>query len=575
MLRKKKTNFGTKLLIYFTLLNLISIILPSVSFSYIYRKHIYENYATAVEDMANNILSEANRKTNDIKRVANSFIFDKTFYRMLYRRYEGIERQNIINDYLLPLGNSTVKFIESEISVKLYIFNDSIPEYFYTRDSEYATARKKTFEILHMKRIMSNDEYMSFYNSESYAVWKQVEYDEEEQKISLLCKLTNYSTMENIGIIRINVALQELFGDLLPQSFQQQYSYDVLTTDNKILLHSGNTFEFDKNDTETTNNIGDSGFKIALKMPRSNISKGIYKAVRSIVFTALICFISTLFMVLFFKKRLYKNIKIILDGITKFQKGDYDYCIKNVEFDEFNKIANSLNGFAQNTGHLINDIYEVMIQNQDIEMQMLQAKVNPHFMYNIFNMISQMASCGKNDDIISVVDKSAKFYRSLLSKNKNYNDLNAELNCLKQYFEIVKIQRPDTVEVVYDIEPECLTCQVPNFILQPIVENSIKHAIIDKHIKIEITAKRIGDDLQIVIGDDGIGMTKEQVEQAFQFSRNSGYGLYNINERILLRYGNVRYGIVCNSEYMKGTEMILTLPYTTQVGNEEGELELV
>ena len=173
-----------------------------------------------------------------------------------------------------------------------------------------------------------------------------------------------------------------------------------------------------------------------------------------------------------------------------------------------------------------------------------------------------MAKAGETDGIVKIVDKTAKFYRSALSKKSEMGTVGSELDILRHYFEIIDIQRPGAVTVEYNIDDNVMQCCIPSFTLQPIVENSIKHAMIDGKIIIKISASYEPRDntLVIVIADNGMGMTDEQIKELFLLRENRGYGLYNINERIRLKYSDAKYNIRCESKYGEGTRIILTLP---------------
>lgn len=108
-----------------------------------------------------------------------------------------------------------------------------------------------------------------------------------------------------------------------------------------------------------------------------------------------------------------------------------------------------------------------------------------------------------------------------------------------------------------------LDCIIPSFTLQPIVENSVKHAIVDGKITITVSAHYNSREnlVEIVVQDDGIGMTEQQLKELFTLRENRGYGLYNINERIRLKYADPKYNIYCESTYGKGAKIILTIAY--------------
>ena len=90
--------------------------------------------------------------------------------------------------------------------------------------------------------------------------------------------------------------------------------------------------------------------------------------------------------------------------------------------------------------------------------------------------------------------------------------------------------------------------------------------MIEGKIEITISARRQDDDLVIKVKDNGIGMKKEQLDQLLSYKKNGGYGFYNINARMRLRYSQTKYGISCTSEYGKGTEVTLLFPFIAEYG---------
>ncbi len=562
---KLRRSYNAKLIVVFTVLNLISVMFSGMMYYIMLENVIYNNYSSVVEDTGKQIYSEISRRMEEIQRVSHTFIFDQSLHLTLRKYFEGYERQTVLTDYLLHKGNTALVLTNMNTSIKLYINNESVPEYYYNSEQP----NKKKFEVLHTSRIEKEEYYRNLLQLKGFESWQQVGDDAVNGRISLLVRLIDFSTMKDSGILRITMSLDELFGNVFPESFLQEAFYHITDGNNNIIYSNADPLESEERFETVTQQI--DKFVIDLRMPFSNINKGVNASLFQLSFILCGCFLLTFIIALIFCRILYSNVNKISDGIKEFKNGNYKYNIEISGGDEFNQIATSLNGFAHSVDHLVNDVYEVMIQKQDAELQMLQAKINPHFMYNIFSIISQLAAAGKNDEIVKMVDMTSKFYRSALSKSTKNNNLADELRILDDYFNIINIQRKDAVKKIYEIDEKTLDCLIPNFILQPIVENSIKHAMIDGHITITIRSVFEEKDVVITIQDNGIGMTEEQLEQLFKFKPNSGYGLYNINERIRMRYHDPRHTLTCKSVYGEGTEVMLRLPFLTQEDGEEVE----
>ena len=568
--RKTLNNsYSTKLILFFTLLNFFCILLSSTSFYFLLRNQVYDNYAVSVDDTAAQVCSKIDRKMDEIKRIADMFIFDQSFHAAVGKEYKGLERQDFLNDYLLPKGKTALILSDMHLVLNLYLNNTSIPEYYYRRSSDDIAIHQKNFGVMHTDRILNEPYYKELYSNPNFVEWKQTDDDAEFKTVSLLAKLSNFSSNKDNGMLRITVSLDELFGDTMPENFQQEVYYSVIDSAGKEVYTNRDNRENNEFRFNAEQKLANGGYTIKLSMPHSNISKGLLAVSRNVGLIALFCFVLAFLIALGFRKILYHNIDSIVDGIREFQCGNYEARISDMGSDEFAAIADAFNAMAQSMEHLVNDVYEVMIQKQDAELQMLQAKINPHFMYNIFNIISQLASAGKDEDIIKIARKTSGFYRRALSKRTDGNSLEDEIAILDDYFDIIDIQRPGAVQKRYEIEPGTEVCLMPNFILQPIVENAVKHAMVDGKIEITIRARREGADMRITVSDNGIGMTPEQADEIFQFRPGSGYGLYNISERIRLRYSDTRYDITCESRYGHGTDIILVLPFKTQSDEED------
>ena len=566
-----RNSYSTKLIVFFALLNFFCIVLSSVSFYILLRNQVYDNYAVSVDDTTAQIKTDIDRKMDEIKRMAEMFIFDQSFHTAVNRPYAGIERQNILNDYLLPKEKTALVLSDMRLSIKLYLNNETIPEYYYIRSEDSSAPPHKKFEVMHTARIADQAYYKELYGQQNFVNWKQVEDDRDTSAISLLAKLTNFSGNSDSGMLRIVVDMEELFGSTVPENFQQKVYYAITDIDGNTIYSNQAMPETGEKPITAELALSDGGYTVHLAMPRSNISQGLSAVLRNVNLIALFCFLVTFIMALGFRRILYHNMDCIVDGIQEFRSGNYEARIEGGGSDEFASIATAFNGMAQSIEHLVNDVYEGMIQKQDAELQMLQAKINPHFMYNIFNIISQLAIAGKDEDIIRIAQKTSRFYRRALSKRADGNTLADEIAILDDYFDIIEIQRPGAVQRRYEIEPQLSCCLVPNFILQPIVENAVKHAMIDGKITIAVRAYQQGEDVHIIVSDNGIGMTNEQAEQLFKSRPGSGYGLYNISERMRLRYSEARYDITCRSEYGKGTDIILLLPLRTKIEEEMDE----
>ena len=194
------------------------------------------------------------------------------------------------------------------------------------------------------------------------------------------------------------------------------------------------------------------------------------------------------------------------------------------------------------------------------EIKALQAQINPHFLFNALNTI--VYYCRQKPEIArDLLLKLAQFYRNNLSRLDDFIDLKTELQHIDAYIQIEAARFSGKLKVEYNIPPGC-SVTIPPFILQPIVENAVKHGLYPKKEGglIVLTGCRCGDRLEITVQDDGVGMDEEMCCRILQETvERKGIGLINVHQRLKAIYGE-EYGLKIESEKGKGTSVSLAFP---------------
>lgn len=194
------------------------------------------------------------------------------------------------------------------------------------------------------------------------------------------------------------------------------------------------------------------------------------------------------------------------------------------------------------------------------ELKALQAQINPHFLFNAINTIVSLTRT-KPDEARKLLIHLGNYFRKNLEQNLEEVDLYKEIEHINSYLEIEKARFGDKLEVEYHIE-ENIDCKLPPLILQPLVENAIKHGIFGKIEggKIEIIARDIDLGTELIVKDNGVGIAKEKLESLFEKgSTSEGIGMKNVNERLVNKYGP-EYGLKIESEVNKGTTISMVIP---------------
>ena len=235
---------------------------------------------------------------------------------------------------------------------------------------------------------------------------------------------------------------------------------------------------------------------------------------------------------------------------------------------EATALSNSMNTMIDKINELLEQVTTEQIRLRKAEFELLQAQINPHFLYNTLDAIIWLAEAGEQKRGVGMVRNLSDFFRTSLNQGKDINSIKEEMLHVKSYLEIQHVRYQDILS--YDIEvPEALYIySIPKITIQPLVENALYHGIKNKrgmgHISIRGQAGE--KDFTITVTDDGIGIDEtrlRQVQSGIQNKVLTGkdfYGLYNVCERIRLNFGE-EYGIFIESVYGEGTSVRVILPY--------------
>lgn len=231
-------------------------------------------------------------------------------------------------------------------------------------------------------------------------------------------------------------------------------------------------------------------------------------------------------------------------------------------------LSDSLNTMIDKINELLEQVTTEQIRLRKAEFELLQSQINPHFLYNTLDTIVWLAEAGEQSKVVSMVGSLSEFFRSTLSRGKDIVSIREELQHVRSYLEIQQVRYQDILEYEIRVPEELYDCRIPKLTVQPLVENALYHGIKNKRGvgNIHISGYRREDGCVLRIEDNGAGIVRERLLQVQDGIRNkilTGkdiYGLYNVNERIRLNFGE-RYGIVIESEYGEGTVVEILLPY--------------
>ena len=230
-------------------------------------------------------------------------------------------------------------------------------------------------------------------------------------------------------------------------------------------------------------------------------------------------------------------------------------------------------GLEKNVGRLINTVsslmeeaYEAKGKEREAQLKALQAQINPHFLYNTLDTINWMAIRRDAEDICSTVGALAQYFRLSLNKGRDIVTIADELELAKAYLDIQASRFADMFTYRLEVEQEIRSLPIPKLSLQPIIENALLHGIQNNEEQKGTLAIKGGASIGgywLQVADDGAGMEEKQAAAILNEARpgSSGYGLYNVHERIRLFAGQ-ESGLTIYSRPKEGTvvEIRVKLP---------------
>lgn len=228
--------------------------------------------------------------------------------------------------------------------------------------------------------------------------------------------------------------------------------------------------------------------------------------------------------------------------------------------DELYELERNYDEMLARLFRLMDENKENMEVQRKLEIDALQMQINPHFLYNTLDAIAWMAKIKKQSEIEKLVINLAKFFRLSLHKGDKYIFIREEAELIEHFLEIEKIRFPDTINYVCNLSDNTGDYKTLKLILQPIVENCIKHGFAGKEGvgTIDISARQEENDVVIDVTDDGCGFEVPDDFWTKKTDKPNGYGLYNVNERIRLEYGE-GYGLSIRSRVGVGTTVTVRI----------------
>ena len=308
-------------------------------------------------------------------------------------------------------------------------------------------------------------------------------------------------------------------------------------------------------------------WKLFFLIPNSYLQTGLSGALLNFIAISVICISIGIIVTFIFSYSIILPLNEVNKGLQQFEEGNLSISLSEKAHDEITALSIQFNHMAKKINGLLDKVKNDEKQKRKLEIQALQAQINPHFLANTLNTAAYIARMKREETIEILLNAIIELLRNSMKNDDSMHLIKNEMELIKQYITIQDYRLLGKFTVNIQIEPEIEKYSIPRFILQPVVENAIIHGVepLDRRGAISIRGYLQDEKILFVITDNGVGMEKEQVEKMLNNRSNiekgrfSGVGIGNVNSRMQLIFGE-QYGLTIKSEKNMFTSVVISFP---------------
>lgn len=568
----RRISISKRIVILILLVSVLPILLVG-SFGYLQaRSAIYRTAADYNQKLVDIIKQNITLRLQEFVNLSDELILNTTVRNAL----ESYEDMDSTQKYW------TVQNIYSEVRSK------------YTRIADICDIRIVTvnnlpiystgFLYLNSEQDLLN--YHRISQSEDPLLWYTTQYDDMPY-IVLSRKITNLSTRDVLGyiIIHINadvldelysrfnldnsayIVLLDSFGSTLPDTGtltaeQEKTFSDILTLEktDDIQRYEGSSEDFIYYSA-----MEELGLTLVTSIPNRVLTAPIQSMFGAILLFLLVCILLSIIVSRYIWKSITGPLTKLVAYIKDTSELKFDTDFTDNSRDELGFMAQSYNNIVKIMKNMVTQIEQEQEDKRKAEIRLLQAQINPHFLFNTLDSLRFTAMMSRADTVSEGLSSLSHILRNSIIDDNSYITVSDEIRCIEDYIVIQKIRYGEFIELHKQIEPGTDDCLIMKFLLQPIVENSIIHGMQKKEtLDITIQTERKDDQIEIIISDNGSGFDMdEKIDKEtniIKSSKMSGIGLENVKQRLELEF-RTEQSFTIHSEKGVGTTVTIRYPF--------------
>ena len=525
-----------------------------------------------------------------MKEITN---YTQEKYNRVYDLLNYMESSNNIGELLAKVKNhpeaayqyENIKFINNSLSAILASDSDFLDTILITANGSIYSDTKSTSRTISVSYDYLNQKEIKDFLKSDQAIAEisdKPRYVENSQEpvISFLTKIydpSKYPKRSVVGVFLFNIGADSFQNKFLDYSRNLKGSLTLVNSSDQILFsfnpsnwgqQYNRVLQEPEDSVVDSMKVGLSGMNVIDAVSPSIFQSelNVIKHNLSVLIILIVLFNIVITMLIF---RLFINrIQPLVHYMEKVQGGSLDSRIPIKSRDEIGKLSVSFNQMCDKLQDYINRVYYAEINQKNAELSMLQAQINPHFLFNTLETIRMKAHNDGNEELASMTALLGSLFRWNVKSSSRIISAAEELDYIKTYLEIQQFRIPGGFEYEINVPDEILNMGIPKLILQPLVENVFSHGFEGKmqDSMLVIGGKLCGGAVELWVADNGAGMT-EQTRKRLEIEKNrqpnesdhSHIGIINVHQRLSLIFGD-DFGVEIDSGESAGTTVTVRFP---------------
>ncbi|MDR1688627.1 MAG: sensor histidine kinase [Clostridiales bacterium] len=429
-------------------------------------------------------------------------------------------------------------------------------------------------------------------NRNSKGLQTNIVFEADGDDMLVMHRMNDFSTGKGIAIFVLRIRMQVYIDMLEKLKTDYRETAVLINDDNKVLLSVGDEYGgFDesglneifpqleknthagfqsKNNLIFFDSVLNGKLKAVCVVPNKIILQSIWRTVSIGLIIMISAVIAAVILSILISRFVSRPIIQLSEKMRTYNISETFIFDEIKREDEIGYLENSFNIMVKRNQELIANELEINRKKRDAQIKALQAQINPHFIYNTLQIVGSMALNNQIDDIYPVVVTISDIMRYSFNFSQEMVPIKREVDYLKGYLSIQNRRFNNRISFEIHIPDDVMDTYIPRLILQPILENSFVHGLLEWTGDWKICVKAVKEDeenLVIVVADNGVGISKERLSEINEelaanelnaVDAQSHIGLSNVNTRLRLRYGEA-YGVKACSEAGKGTVIKIRL----------------